>query len=182
MATWQSELCLFQTLGVRHGTPHFPFELVAGCRFFLNGLARLFLRAGDLPHVPSAFLAGRFLNLTTHEIRSVLVVSIPHVRLDRTASLDCRSSLLNLAGNREFLVLDLSRVLYADAFGVDLLLDTVRLCPGKVCFGGVHPSLENLITMTLGGRIIATYRTVDQAVECCEKIKESRPFVEPSQD
>lgn len=121
------------------------------------------------------------MQFSTHEIGPVLVVPLPFVRLDRSVARDARDRLLKLAGTQPAMVFDLSRVLYIDAFGVDLLLEAVQACPGKACIGGVNDSLENLLTMTLGDGILATFPTVELAVEQCSKANPPHLHLDPTE-
>lgn len=102
--------------------------------------------------------------ITTRRSGPALVIQLSGPALDFRSHQQIKGAILGLIEDRPAVVVDLSSVVYVDAFGFESLLEIVRRCPGKVRFGGVSDAVDTLFVLNHLDTVIDRYGAVEDAI------------------
>lgn len=102
--------------------------------------------------------------LESNHVADQTVVRLVGPWLDASAAKAVRNELLRIARESSALILDLSAIRYVDVFGFELVLEAVRLCPGKARLSGLTPGLRSLTVLNGLENLIAISPDVESAL------------------
>lgn len=104
------------------------------------------------------------MHFTNDQIGPVLIIRWSGLTLDRLAAQESQADLLPLVAAASQVVLDLSHVRYVDWFGMELLLEAIRACPGKARVSGASGAIESLFLLHHLADVIELVPTVKGAI------------------